>query len=454
MSEYLATRSGQAERGDFAVDEGDSVLGLRSLRMEKAQNGPTVMTKIFSLPLRAPFAVSERPFAIVDREAGPVRRPDRGALRRRGEIVRGPEEAASPLNPGIKVAGPSGTEGGETRLLSVSPTGTYYVYGFDGRLVAEYNGLGICVREYIYMGGKLIAEYRPPENAYLYYATDQIGSTRIVTDDPGAVVYAAAHDPYGGIQKTWTSAYDPALKFSGKERDTESGLDYFGARYYDHSLYRFLSVDPVSDVSRAYYNPQLWNRYAFCRNNPLSFIEIGGLYSLHTSAYDPVYLFYYDSIDDKQSMKGYGYTTLYLKDLCIKFEIDSKGVPQIIVIAKFSVFILHPDDGRWHDYDAWLTKAKLEGTVAHEHGHILDITNYVSKRLKKIEESWRKGKISEKQARAKIVKAFKTGALLSWWTRDIMGSSVEIHQAWLSELYGEYLADPFWKWVVLTHLLI
>jgi hypothetical protein len=167
MSEYLAPRSGQAERGDFAVDEGDSVSGLRSLRMEKVENGPTVMTKIFSLPPRAPFAVSERAFAIVDREAGPVRRPDRGALRRRGEYDRASRDTASGVqNPGIKVAGPSGTEGGETRLLSVSPTGTYYVYGFDGRLVAEYNGLGICVRDYIYMGGKLIAEYRPQENAY------------------------------------------------------------------------------------------------------------------------------------------------------------------------------------------------------------------------------------------------------------------------------------------------
>jgi RHS repeat-associated protein len=49
----------------------------------------------------------------------------------------------------------------------------------------------------------------------------------------------------GGNSADVDSAYDPALKFSGKERDTESGLDYFGARYYDHSLYRFLSVDPV-----------------------------------------------------------------------------------------------------------------------------------------------------------------------------------------------------------------
>ena len=47
------------------------------------------------------------------------------------------------------------------------------------------------------------------------------------------MVYSAAHNPYGGIQRTWVSAYDPQLKFSGKERDVESGLDYFGARYYD-----------------------------------------------------------------------------------------------------------------------------------------------------------------------------------------------------------------------------
>jgi len=143
-------------------------------------------------------------------------------------------------------------------------------------MLAEYNGLGICVRDYIYMGGKLIAEYRPQENAYLYYATDQIGSTRIVTDDTGAVVYAAAHDPYGGIQKTWTSGYDPALKFSGKERDTESGLDYFGARYYDHSLYRFLSVDPVTTHIGYLSQTHAWNLYVYCGSNPLINIDQSG----------------------------------------------------------------------------------------------------------------------------------------------------------------------------------
>jgi len=97
-----------------------------------------------------------------------------------------------------------------------------------------------------------------------------------VTDDTGAVVYAAAHDPYGGNQQTWTNAYDPALKFSGKERDTESGLDYFGARYYDHSLYRFLSVDPVIPAGKAVVNPQRWNLYAYCLGNPVNYVDPDG----------------------------------------------------------------------------------------------------------------------------------------------------------------------------------
>jgi RHS repeat-associated protein len=124
------------------------------------------------------------------------------------------------------------------------------------------------------MGGKLLAEYRPADNRNYYYTTDQIGSTRIVADQNGVVVYAVAHDPYGGIQQTWESGYDPALKFSGKERDTESGLDYFGGRYYDHTLYRFLSVDPV--VLAGALDQKRWNLYAYCGGNPSNYVDPDG----------------------------------------------------------------------------------------------------------------------------------------------------------------------------------
>jgi RHS repeat-associated protein len=107
-------------------------------------------------------------------------------------------------------------------------------------------------------------------------ATDQINSTRIVTDSAGTVVYSALFDPYGGIEKQWVNTYQPSLKFFGKERESKSEIDYFGARYYDHKRYRFISVDPVINKDEALVNPQLWNLYSYCRNNPVTFLDPDG----------------------------------------------------------------------------------------------------------------------------------------------------------------------------------
>ncbi len=153
---------------------------------------------------------------------------------------------------------------------------TYYIYSFDGTLLAEYDHSGNCVRDYIYSGNRLIAEYKPQTNTYYYYMSDQINSTRIITDGNGNEVYSALYGPYGDVQKVWTSTYDPKLKFSGKEREGYSELDYFGARYYDHNSYRFISVDPIINKEEALSNPQLWNLYAYCRNNPITFFDPDG----------------------------------------------------------------------------------------------------------------------------------------------------------------------------------
>ena len=85
-------------------------------------------------------------------------------------------------------------------------------------MLAEYDGNGECLREHIYLGAKMVTEYQPQTGKYYYYTTDQIGSTRIVTDDTGNIVCAAAHDPYGGVQQTWVNIFSPKLKFSGKQQ--------------------------------------------------------------------------------------------------------------------------------------------------------------------------------------------------------------------------------------------
>lgn len=63
--------------------------------------------------------------------------------------------------------------------------------------------------------------------------------------------------------------------FTGKERDTESGNDCFGARYYGSSMGRFLSPDPTR-LSQFFDDPQTWNMYSYAHNNPLSYVDKNG----------------------------------------------------------------------------------------------------------------------------------------------------------------------------------
>jgi RHS repeat-associated protein len=67
-----------------------------------------------------------------------------------------------------------------------------------------------------------------------------------------------------------------AHKFTGKERDSESGLDNFGARYDASSMGRFMTPDPKT-VSAKVWDPQTWNRYSYARNNPLAYLDFDGL---------------------------------------------------------------------------------------------------------------------------------------------------------------------------------
>jgi RHS repeat-associated protein len=161
-------------------------------------------------------------------------------------------------------------------LVPAITTTTYYFYDYGGRLLAEYDSSGVCVKDYIYNGSKLLAEYQPSGSKYYYYTSDQINSTRIITDSSGAVVSSSLYDPYGGLQKVWVDTYHPKPGFSGKEREASTELDYFGARYYGHKQYRFLSVDPEINKEKALGNPQYWNLYAYCDNNPISKFDPDG----------------------------------------------------------------------------------------------------------------------------------------------------------------------------------
>src|SRR5207245_2800529 len=66
-------------------------------------------------------------------------------------------------------------------------------------------------------------------------------------------------------------------KFTGKERDGETGLDFFGARYFSGAQGRFTSVDPIWITKERMLDPQRLNLYAYGRNNPLRYIDPDGM---------------------------------------------------------------------------------------------------------------------------------------------------------------------------------
>jgi len=68
-------------------------------------------------------------------------------------------------------------------------------------------------------------------------------------------------------------------KFTGKERDSESGLDNFGARYNSSSMGRFMSADPAGLLAVSLKNPQTWNLYGYTMNNPLRYTDPTGKYT-------------------------------------------------------------------------------------------------------------------------------------------------------------------------------
>ena len=106
----------------------------------------------------------------------------------------------------------------------------------------------------------------------IYYYGDQIGSATLLASVDGWPVSSDTFYPFG--QEQAANSNSDHYKFTGKERDAESGLDYFGARYYASSMGRWMSPDWADKPEAVPYssldNPQSLNLYGYVLNNPLS----------------------------------------------------------------------------------------------------------------------------------------------------------------------------------------
>ncbi len=152
-------------------------------------------------------------------------------------------------------------------------SGTLYWTGSGSDALAESDLAGTITDEYVFFNSKRIAR-RKSDGSVFYYFADHLGSSRVVTSATGTVIDSCDYYPFGGEVSSCATSGN-RYKFTGKERDGESGVDYFGVRNYGSFFGRFTRPDePFLDQETK--NPQSWNLYSYVRNTPLNSVDPNG----------------------------------------------------------------------------------------------------------------------------------------------------------------------------------
>ncbi|MBM3250058.1 MAG: hypothetical protein FJZ09_04340 [Candidatus Omnitrophica bacterium] len=142
-----------------------------------------------------------------------------------------------------------------------------------------YEKTGSNITKHIYLGEKRVASKTGSQISY--YHPDHLGSSNSISNSSGSLAQLSEYRPFGELSRNSGNATN--YYFTGKELDS-TGLYYYGARYYDAAIGRFITPDPVD---QNYTTPQSLNRYSYCRNNPLRYIDPTGNYELDINEIEP-----------------------------------------------------------------------------------------------------------------------------------------------------------------------
>jgi RHS repeat-associated protein len=175
------------------------------------------------------------------------------------------------------------TPDGETTSYGYTPSGervwkkdreglTHYIYD-DLDLIQEIGEGGSTKATYIHGPGldQPLAMIR--KGRTYYYHADRLGSIRHLTDDRGAISARYDYDAFGNL-RTRNALVPNPFTFTAREFDTSTGLYYYRARYYDSTLGRFLTPDPIAAELD---QPLEQNPYLYAMNNPVRFTDPLGL---------------------------------------------------------------------------------------------------------------------------------------------------------------------------------
>lgn len=182
----------------------------------------------------------------------------------------------------------------ENRVITAG--GVTYAYNGDGERVKKSNGTlywgagpmaesdlsGNMLREYIFFDGKRVArrDISGSSDSKHYYFSDHLGSANVVTNaDATTIEEESDFYPFGG-ERGITNLVPQNYKFTGKERDSETGNDFFDARYYSSAFGRFMTPDwsgkPTTVPYAKFGDPQTLNLYSYVENEPINKIDADG----------------------------------------------------------------------------------------------------------------------------------------------------------------------------------
>jgi hypothetical protein len=131
-------------------------------------------------------------------------------------------------------AGVTYTYDGDGKRVKKS-SGKLYWYGMGSDALLETDASGTVTDEDVFFNGRRIARRKSPSGEINYYFADHLGTSRVVSSATGTILDDSDFYPFGS-ERSVVSSSGNTYKFTGKERDSESGLDFFIARHYASNL--------------------------------------------------------------------------------------------------------------------------------------------------------------------------------------------------------------------------
>ncbi len=151
-------------------------------------------------------------------------------------------------------------------------SGTLYWYGLQGEVLLETDLSGVQLNEYVFFVGRRIAR-RTAAGAVQYFFSDYLGSTRALTDASGNPLQKLDYYPFGGAMLLLNATANQ-YQFVGRERDSETGLDYYQYRMLATGLGRWTAGDRILLPNPGF--PQMLDRYTYVLDNPTNYLDPDG----------------------------------------------------------------------------------------------------------------------------------------------------------------------------------